>query len=203
MFQKLRSSVYCAPFRQASGAGQASGGQGAAKNPRLHQAASPKRARPLDIHLQLLVAVEQWTHWPFPTGKSGDIMRHPKGRAQREGWKKGSNGAGQRQKCVVEAGFIISRKWSPPNISCHTPSTMASDGDEGDEFHGELESVLVIKSTYTAVVGDFNALDEEGKPNWGTLAGERNERMIERQQWREKISCLLQFPILEGNRTED
>ena len=102
-------------------------------------------------------------------------------------------------------GFVVSKKWSPNIISSNFRSsrvgvlllrldsnktikivqvyapTSASDDDEVEEFYQDLESTLTIISTYTVVMGDFNAkLGRGRKPGekfiGGFGIGVRNER---------------------------
>lgn len=39
----------------------------------------------------------------------------------------------------------------------------ATDDDEAEKFYKELESTLVVNSTHTVVLGDFNAKYEGGE----------------------------------------
>lgn len=86
---------------------------------RLDQAASSKRNRPLDIHLQLEAAGER-SHWPSHPKNPKNIMRHPrrmrntpKGGAYNATWrwKHGSPGAGEIQRSMGRIRFVVSRKW--------------------------------------------------------------------------------------------
>ena len=122
-------------------------------------------------------------------------------------WKDGSEiflGCAAGQKSVGGIGFIIRRKWSRNIISCRLLSarvgilvmhinkkktikiiqvyapTSASDDEEVEDFYRELDEAEQERSTYTVIMGDFNAKLGRGRPT-ETFIGkygskERNER---------------------------
>uniref|UniRef100_A0A8C9U0V1 Endonuclease/exonuclease/phosphatase domain-containing protein n=1 Tax=Scleropages formosus TaxID=113540 RepID=A0A8C9U0V1_SCLFO len=113
-------------------------------------------------------------------------------------------GKADGSRSVGGVGFIISKEWTTKIASCHFVSsrigvlnvnlsgkatlkiiqtyapTSASDDDEVEEFYRQLDMMLARKSTYTVVMGDFNAKVGKGRQGeryvgkFGT--GERNER---------------------------
>ncbi len=113
-------------------------------------------------------------------------------------------GKGDGTRTVGGVGFIISKEWAEKVVSCQLISsrigilnvqvskkatlkiiqtyapTNASDDDEIEEFYRELEGALAQKSTYTIVMGDFNAKVGKGRQDeryTGKFGlGERNER---------------------------
>ena len=123
-------------------------------------------------------------------------------------WRDGNTvllGKGDGPRRTGGIGFIVSRKWSSQIISCQFRSsrvgvlllqlsskrslkivqiyapTITSDDEEVEEFYAELESTLCVKSTYTIVMGDFNAKlgrgKREGEKYIGTFGiGVRNSR---------------------------
>lgn len=67
-------------------------------------------------------------------------------------------------------------------IQIYAPTT-ASDDDEGEEFYSELESTLIIKSTYTVMMGDSSAKFRRGRKTKKSYIssysiGKRNDRAV-------------------------
>lgn len=83
-------------------------------------------------------------------------------------------------------GFIVSKEWNSKVASCQFVSswigvlnvnlsgkatlkivqtyaqTSASDDNEGEEFYCQLDKMVAVKSTYTVIMGDFNAKVGQG-----------------------------------------
>ncbi|VDK45141.1 unnamed protein product [Anisakis simplex] len=99
-------------------------------------------------------------------------------------WNDGSAvrlGKGDGTRTIGGIGFIVSKEWASKIVSCNILSsrigvlnvqvsgkatlkiiqayapTNSVDDDEVEEFYQELETALTKKSTYTIVMGDFNA----------------------------------------------
>ena len=122
-------------------------------------------------------------------------------------WNDGSSiflGQGEGPRSFGGVGFIVNRKWSANIISCSITSTRigtlfiklderktlkiiqvyaptsASSDDEVEEFYNELQQAENAKSTYTVIIGDFNAKVGRGRPSEKYVGRyglkERNER---------------------------
>ena len=122
-------------------------------------------------------------------------------------WKDGTEiflGCGEEQRNVGGIGFIVHRRYSENIKSCRLLSarlgvltlklgkkktmkiiqvyapTSASDDDELEDFYHELHRVEKEKSTYTIIMGDFNAKLGRGRPTEKYIGRyglkERNER---------------------------
>ncbi|XP_029636883.2 craniofacial development protein 2-like [Octopus sinensis] len=113
-------------------------------------------------------------------------------------------GKAEGVRSVGGIGFIVSKEWASRVASCHFISsrigvlnvnlsgkatlkivqtyapTSTSDDDEVEEFYRQLDKGLAMKSTYTVVMGDFNAKvghGRQGEEYVGRFGmGERNER---------------------------
>ena len=130
-----------------------------------------------------------------------------------EGWWNGFFGWALKSENYCKGGvrLIVNKKWSPNILSyklCSSrvralfqfdshkaikivqvcAATSTGDDDEAGEFYHDHESTLAISSTYTAIVGDFNAkLNKGGSLNRSTSENlELENKMkegIDWQQW--------------------
>ena len=122
-------------------------------------------------------------------------------------WKDGTFiklGRGEDARTVGRIGFVVSKKYSSKIISCEIRSsriiifylningkktlkivqvyapTSNSEDEDVEEFCKELEDSFNRKSTYTIVMGDFNAKIGRGKVDENYIGrygiGKRNER---------------------------
>ncbi|KAL7850233.1 hypothetical protein SRHO_G00195820 [Serrasalmus rhombeus] len=129
-------------------------------------------------------------------------------------------GCGEGQRAIRGVGFIFSKEWASRITSCQLVSARIgllnlrlsgkatlkivqayapitnSDDKEVEQLYQELEDILVSKSTYTVMMGDFSAKIRRGRQGQEAIRGEHSVPdyiLVDKRRIVQDISAIAPF----------